>query len=116
MLNLFFQIVSSRSHPQVDDPLEDIRGLFPVRLPSGSPYAEFTTYIVNNKPDWYRTGKWLLKSMLVEKFNERYENNISLKLFMRCMHAENLMDYISDGEKRSRINGKLQRLFLCKDL
>ena len=79
-------------------------------------YCQFIKHIIKDKPDWFTPGEWMPKTILVEKFNELYGKNISIKLFMRCMYSEKLMDHISDGEKRSRVGGKLQRLFLGKNI
>lgn len=80
-----------------------------------SDYAKFVEYIMLNKPDWYKPGEWISKSILVEKFNEQYKSDISSQVFSRRMHAEKLMEHISEGEKRARVNGKRQRLFLAKN-
>ena len=45
--------------------------------------------------------EWLPKTIPVAKFNELYDKNTSLKLFIRCLYLENLMNHISDGEKKS---------------
>jgi len=123
MLRLFLQIVVENRFPEnenqfpEEDPVEDICHLFvePVRYPDNN-YGRFVRHILEDKPDWFTPGEWLPKSILVEKFNERFGTGISLRQFMRCMNSEGLIKHICLEEKRARVKGHPQRLFLCKDI
>ena len=77
-------------------------------------YEKFVQHIKQDKPDWYRSGKWLPKSILVEKFNELYDQNIALSVLMRNLKLNDLFKEISADEKRSKVAGKLVRMFLTK--
>ena len=81
-----------------------------------SDYAKFVEHILVDKPEWYTPNTWLPKSILVEKFNERFGKSISSNLFMRNMNSEELMKNISTEEKRARYGGKIQRVFLTKNI
>ena len=80
-----------------------------------SDYVKFVEHILVEKPTWYTPNTWLPKSILVKKFNERFDTDISSNVFMRNMHSEGLMNQISEREKRARMGGKPQSLFLSKN-
>ncbi len=83
---------------------------------SGSDYSKFVNHILADKPGWFTPNEWLPKSILVEKFNEMYGTDVQSHIFIRNMNSEGLMEKISEREKRSRVNGKIQSVFLCKNI
>jgi len=83
---------------------------------SESNYSKFVEYILTDKPEWYKPNEWLPKSILVEKFNEKYGTDISSQVFMRRMHSEGLMTKISEQEKRAKLGGKIKSVFFCKNI
>ena len=77
-------------------------------------YQKFVLHILSDKPKWFISGEWLSKNLLVEKFNEKYEQSITLRTLMWSLHSENLFNQISAGEKRIKRSGKFIRVFLAK--
>ena len=79
-----------------------------------SPFSKFVNHILSDKPDWYVSGEWIPKQVLVEKFNEFNESDISLRLLIRNLKSEDLYKKICVNEKRSRQDGKKIQLFLAR--
>ena len=79
-----------------------------------SPYRRFVNHIKTTKPDWYVPGEWIPKQTLVDEYNTFTGSDINLRELMKHLKLEGLFTEISEGEKRSRMNGGRTRLFLAK--
>jgi len=81
-----------------------------------SSYEVFIDHILNDKPDWYRSGVWLPKQILADKYNEMNGTSIGTSYLTRYLKSEGLFQKICIREKRARYNGSKHpvRLFLTK--
>lgn len=59
---------------------------------------DFISHIQNDKPDWYIVGKFIPKMLIVEKFNERYDEDFSVRTFMSILKKHNMKNMLMKNE------------------
>lgn len=59
---------------------------------------DFISHIKNDKPEWYIPGKFIPKMLLVEKFNERYDEKFSTRSFMNLLKKYDIKNILMRRE------------------
>lgn len=75
----------------------------------------FIQHIRNDKPDWYTPGEYIPKMLIVNKYNERYNDDITSRSFWKYLTKSGIKDEIVAQEKtcRTSIDGEKNKVYRC---
>lgn len=84
---------------------------------------DFIDFIKRDKPSWYVPGTFIPKALLAQKFNEKYDHNISTRTFIPLLKKCHVKDLIIGEEKNGKYFsdtfgefGRTYRGFIAKTL